>query len=68
MSMPSRSGARGRVAGSWIAAVGAVVRHRGAGRVTRIGMIMDQGRARAVAAIARQAMRARVSADVPALI
>ncbi len=31
-------------------------------------MIMDQGQARAVAAIARQAMRAKVSADLPALI
>ena len=60
-SMRSRSGARDRAAGNWIAVDGAVVRRREGGRVMMMAMtttvVRDAG------ATARRAMRARVSAE-----
>lgn len=70
MSMPLRSGIRGRVAGNCSAAAGAVARHRVGVRVIMTAMtvmtammivvpVVDRATDRAV----RRGMRARVSAD-----
>lgn len=64
MSMPLRSGIKGRVAGNCSAAAGAVGRHRVGVRVIMTAMmiavpVVDRATDRAV----RRGMRARVSAD-----